>query len=278
MQPPPFLVHGGRVAVCVFSNAGYMHYVHNLMANLQRIAAPWRPMVLCADAEAAAACQAARYMHAIVPPPAAAAHAAVGADGAVSPAEQDFNAADFNKLVFRKLDALAMLLGFAEATRGQVTHVVYLDADIVLFADPLPALCALHGDAGAADVLAQCDEKRTPCCATDAGFGRCAELCTGLMSVRVNERSRALFDYAPRVTRPVAKYQSDQAYVNEAVGRGVATAASLPRHLFPNGAFLLNGGAAPRGALLLHYNWLVGGEKQKRMAADGRWFVASATP
>jgi hypothetical protein len=255
----------GAAVVACFSNAGYMPYVRNLFRNCAALALPWRPLVLCADAAAAAAAAAAGLPHVDVAPLLAA------------PADEAgflaFGDAAYRRFVFRKLDALRLLtqalLPPHAPPGGAERFVLYLDADVHLFADPVPFVAARFA-ARAADVLCQCDEGVLPLCARQRGAPLCGEMCTGVMALRVSAAVAAALDYGAHATRPLAAYaNNDQTYVNELAGRGALAADTLPRALFPNGRFL---GAVPPDALLLHYNWLVGDDKRRRMAAAGHWY------
>jgi hypothetical protein len=52
--------------------------------------------------------------------------------------------------------------------------------------------------------------------------------------------------------------------------------ATLPRDLYPNGAFASlfgEGSLRKRGTLLLHYNYIVGAAKQRKIKNNGDWLL-----
>ena len=99
-------------------------------------------------------------------------------------------------------------------------------------------------------------------------------LCAGFMAARSTAATRACFAVDEENT--LQPGWDDQRYLNTVLGR--MRHASLPLKLFPNGQYWGANreklGATRPGPYLIHFNWIVGGEKQTKMQADGKWYVA----
>jgi hypothetical protein len=68
----------------------------------------------------------------------------------------------------------------------------------------------------------------------------------------------------------------DQVFVNSMLKQENIVWATLPRDLYPNGQFTSRFRADPtkkHTAMLLHYNYLVGMDKQRKMKAAGDWLI-----
>ena len=48
---------------------------------------------------------------------------------------------------------------------------------------------------------------------------------------------------------------------------------TLDRDLFPNGIYLRNNEWRNTNSFLLHYNWLIGDEKEVKMKLNGHWYL-----
>ena len=99
-------------------------------------------------------------------------------------------------------------------------------------------------------------------------------LCAGFMAARSTAATRACFAVDEENT--LQPGWDDQRYLNKVLGR--MRHASLPLKLFPNGQYWGANRekltATRPGPYLIHFNWIVGGEKQTKMRADGKWYMA----
>jgi hypothetical protein len=225
--------------VFTITSYGYRLYTHNLWLQLRRVGRDL--LVLCVDTEGDA------YFNSVGIP--SRLFRPVGT-GANQRRPAIFGSPDFKRFNALKLAALAELSVEAEL-------LIFLDSDIGIFADPVPALSALD-----APLLFQCDEGHAGPCADP-----CPNACTGVIAIRNRHvDAQNLFRMEPRTWLHAI---TDQDYVNDRMHHLGITFRTLPRDKFPNGVCPLD----PATAVLYHFNFCIGNEKVARMRAAGLWFV-----
>ena len=94
------------------------------------------------------------------------------------------------------------------------------------------------------------------------------------MVARSTPETRAAFTVSEASLDP---NWDDQRHLNRLAAAKQLKVAALPLPLFPNGqywrAHKKELAAAEPGPFLVHYNWIVGKEKRRAMASDGKWLV-----
>lgn len=94
-----------------------------------------------------------------------------------------------------------------------------------------------------------------------------SNLCSGFMFIKSNKKTRNLFN--PDIaTKDAVEGWDDQLYVN-----GVKDKLKyklLPLELFPNGQYYYK--YLPK-SYIIHFNWVVGHEKQKKMKKYNKWYI-----
>ncbi len=163
---------------------------------------------------------------------------------------------------FRTLNALKLAILAEIAANTRVETCVYLDGDIVVYR---PFLNDIGERLQTHTLLFQCDEMGQECSATDA-IG-CPELCTGLIAFRHGIDAR-VFQLDDRALWEKGLGQ-DQPFVNERVKALQVPVHVLPRDLYPNGMRL----RMRDGALLIHYNHMIGTQKINAMKRNGDWKI-----
>jgi hypothetical protein len=96
-------------------------------------------------------------------------------------------------------------------------------------------------------------------------------LCSGFMFIRSNENTLEIFN-----PKNVELYKNnkgnsfdDQMYINEYKEK--LKYRILPLELFPNGRYYYkNVNTSP---YMIHFNWVIGHEKEKKMKCYGKWYV-----
>lgn len=166
---------------------------------------------------------------------------------------------EFKSITMRKL------LAMSEALRTNAV-VVWVDGDVVPLRDPCDVFSHIAEQMVAhnVDLAMQCDE---PTVAECSGPGRCW-MCSGVMVLRQTPDVVAMVREPPLASSLPMSWDSDQDYINWFVKLSGMRHAVLPRALFPNGAFL---GKIPEEAVLMHFNYLKGAEKEARMRDAGLW-------
>ena len=96
-------------------------------------------------------------------------------------------------------------------------------------------------------------------------------VCSGFMFIKSNEKTISLFN-----PENVEKYKNkvgwgDQVYVNEIKSK--LKFKKLPLELFPNGKYYYeySNNIQP---YLIHFNWIVGHEKKKKMIKYNKWYIS----
>jgi hypothetical protein len=233
------------ITFCTVTNAGYLSYVDNLIASCRKAEVTWNLVVLCMDDASAAHCKEKGYLF-------------YRCNLEANSEFQDWNATkEFNTVVFQKLDCLRE---FMEANPS-TTYCVYLDGDIVVFKDFLHRLDEYFQF----DIVFQCDQQGNAC----SNVFQCPYMCTGFMLLKNTHEVRDALHYQKHIP-DIHQYSTDQHYLNAFVRQKKMRVATLPKLLFPNGS---QRDCVSSVACLLHYNYLVGHEKQKEMKARGHWYV-----
>lgn len=256
--------------VVTFINAGYFDYLLNLWQNIKRTDIPWTLCTFCTDEEAHLKCEEANI-------PSVRFYAEPQRDPTSE--YSSWNDKNWNRIQFTKLDIIRSLINIPI-----VRSITYLDGDIHIYRDFVPYLKTLRAQFPDIRLFIQSDHN----VADVRQFGR--ELCGGFFHVvlpdSVAGRQTApicrLFEYTDE---DVAKntFNADQQHINAKVAEYGIPTKQLDRSLFPNGIFIKqqnSGGVGgegekgiPKGAHLIHYNYLVGAEKKRVMAQNGHWYL-----
>lgn len=235
--------------VFTLTNNGYKLLTLNLVRQIQALKVPWTLCVICADkgsylffTQEGIPC---RRIETPLPD--------------MGPSLSPFGTKNFQTLNRVKLSLLTECIQKDEIEVG-----IYLDGDIAVYRDFLPDISdrVRRSDT---KFFFQCDEKgREECSDT------CPNFCTGVIvwkkgadsSLFSIKNDKALWDSTPE----------DQVYVNTRFRLDGEPFQTLPRSQYPNGMFASLPGIK-QTAYLLHYNYLVGAMKQKKMKANGDWVL-----
>jgi len=255
-----FIDADGHIVV-TFMNAGYFDYVRNFCENLRRIPEiKWTLCVVCIDPEGYQLCcdhqiEAMPYFEKSVPTQ-----------------FSSHNDANWNRINFTKLDVLSWVLRHRDVVRS----LTYMDTDIHVYADFVPYLKSLPRH----DMWIQSDHNSLDPTQTSS-----LSMCAGFFHVQNNDIIRYLFQYDEK-TIDRYKVNADQEFLNVRLKQDPALRSIKVRQLdrlsFPNGVFVpyvpkvvanpvLLPGAPP--LFLIHYNYLVGDDKRKRMRENNHWFI-----
>ena len=167
----------------------------------------------------------------------------------------------FREICMRKLAAMS------DALHTNAV-VAWVDGDVVPVRDPCALLSQIaeRMDADNVDVAAQCDEPTTAAC---RGPGACW-MCSGIMVLRRTPNVVTMVREPPPVSSFPPSWDSDQDYVNWFAGLSRMRCTILPRELFPNGVFA---DRIPAGAVLMHFNYIKGEDKEHAMRRAGLWVL-----
>lgn len=167
----------------------------------------------------------------------------------------------FKEVSMRKLAAISDAL-------STNAIVAWVDGDVVPVRDPCAMLSVIaermHADD--VDVAAQCDEPDPDTC---RGPGACW-MCSGVMVLRRTANVVTMVREPPPTSSFPESWAGDQDYINWFCRLARLRCTILPRSLFPNGVFA---SAIPPEAVLMHFNYMKGEDKEKNMRQAGFWVV-----
>jgi hypothetical protein len=252
----PYVSLDGVLVFTLTSN-GYKYLTYNLSKHLTNIKAPWRLCIICADSESFLFFRSMGISCVRLQKP----MASTGTE--VSP---------FGTKHFQSLNLLKLELLHTFSSDPAIRQGVYMDGDIVVYSDFLPDIVSRLSSPSAPKIYLQCDEQTRVDCSGNPG---CQNGCTGFIAwshgidtriFKVNGETQSLWKARPE----------DQEFVNRMMRDLGIPVMTLPRNLYPNGAFasLYSDGSLRKfGTFLLHYNYLVGAAKQRKIKNNGDWVI-----
>lgn len=249
------------VVFTVTSN-GYKFMTWNLWLHCRRIGVPWTLTIVCLDKESH------RFFQTIANIPSVLLPSVDLQLRGDTTKVSSYGSGDFNRVTREKLTVYTWML------EKQYTHYLYLDSDIVLFKDPVPYLETILS---AENYLwFQCDE-HSEGDYTCKGTGLCTNICTGVIAFYKDETTKSKL--LSMVKHDDALWKSckdnnDQEYIQKKITLESIPFRTLDRSLFPNGLFLGKDHWKTLDAPhLLHFNFIVGGNKQRVIKSKGFWLV-----
>jgi hypothetical protein len=227
-----------KIAYITLTNAGYVDYTLNCIKSLNLLGHPRLLQVYCIDDTAIEKLCDYPMKHKLVMP-----------DEEVESEFQTFRSGNWNKVVFQKFRAIhdALLAN---------DFVYFTDGDIVYKSDRFINDLKNRMDDDI-DLLIQNDKQHDD---DDS------ELCSGVMYIRSNEKTREFFN--PEHI-DVDLIECDQIYVNNMKDK--LNYEKLPLRRYPNGKYFRE--KQPNAPYLIHYNYLIGKDKKTMMMQDGNWLI-----
>jgi hypothetical protein len=252
----PYLTDG--TLVFTLSSNGYKFLTLNLVMHLRALKIPWKLCVVCADAPSFIF-----FRNQGVP--------CLRTSSALpdfGPDVSPIGTRNFQTLNLKKLELLT-----AFSSDPNIRHGIYMDGDIVPYSNFLPDILQRLQAPGAPPIYLQCDEQTRVDCTGNPG---CPNGCTGFIAWSHGVDTRIFTVKGEEALKAWRTHPEDQAFVNtmmRSIGMPVMT---LPRNLYPNGSFASlfgDGSLKKRDAFLLHYNYMVGAAKQRRIKNNGDWLL-----
>mgnify|MGYP001265326788 CR=1 FL=1 len=227
-----------KTAYITLTNKGYVEYTKNCLKTLSMIGKPELLEVYCIDQEAYDLLMDYPCKTLLQLPE----------DQQIKEL-QEFRQGNWNKVVYQKFRCIHKALLDND-------FVYFTDGDIVYKSDKFITDLNNRMENKDIDLLIQNDKQ------SDDDDG---ELCSGLMFIRSNEKTRDFFD--PK-SIDINTIGCDQIYVNKM--KQAIHYEKLPLCEYPNG--LYHRTKNPNG-FLIHYNYLIGNDKKKMMIIDSNWFI-----
>ena len=240
------------IFVFTLTSNGYKYFTLNLVEHLKRVGVSWKLCIICADRDSQDFFSRQGIRTILAP-------TLISTGINISP----FGTTNFQKLNRLKLDILAQCVSIPEIKYG-----VYMDGDIAVYSDFIPdVISRLAND----KLIFQCDEQSRNDCS-----GTCINVCTGFIAWSHGSVSNTIFKVDANTLATWKKHPEDQIFINCRLREEGTPFKTFPRDLYPNGQFLsLHSGDSPlkRISKILHYNYTVGMDKQRRMRLNGDWLL-----
>ncbi len=175
---------------------------------------------------------------------------------------------DYKRIVFSKLDAINYTM---ELPQYKDVLIGYIDTDIILFKNPTDIILKEFEENSETLIVSQCDESTIQC----TNIKCCPNICSGVIVFKQSSITRSLLKYSEL---DIMENLSDQHYLCKKLkGMNYRT---VNKNILLNGAFpgvkeYGRGQRLPEEAVLLHYNYMVGSDKEIYMKKNGMWYVGT---
>jgi hypothetical protein len=247
MNPEPYLYN--ETLLWTMTTNGYKYLTLNLIRTIQQAKCPWRLLVVAADRESYTF-----FRNESLP--------VILFTNA--PRTQEIGISRWGSPQFQRYNQIKLLIAHEFAQNPKIKRCVYMDGDITLFNDFLPEI-TMRLTVAPEVILFQCDQReRGPCTSTG-----CTNVCTGFIAW-AHGHDQGVFDTSN--SQAWGEVRDDQVWVNKQLQAKKIPYVTLPRGLYPNGAYIDTVQELP-GALLLHYNHRVGNAKILEMKRLNKWII-----
>jgi hypothetical protein len=175
---------------------------------------------------------------------------------------------EYKRIVFSKLDAIKYTLDLPQYKNFSVG---YIDTDIILFKDPTPIMMKALSDNPDVIVVSQCDEDKLYC----SNMTKCPNICSGVIVFRQSFITKSLLNYSER---DIITNLTDQHFLAVQFKKLNISYMTINKNIFMNGFFpgvRMDGHVLkiPEGAVLLHYNYMIGSFKEYFMKKNRMWYI-----
>ena len=234
----------------------------NLWLHCKRIGVPWQLLIVCLDKESH------RFFQTIANIPSVLLSSVDLQLRGDTTKVSSYGSGDFNRITREKLSVYTWML------EKEYTYYLYIDSDIVLFRNPVPYLQTILSPENY--LWFQCDEHGEGEY-TCKGSGVCTNICTGVIAFYKDESTKSKLMSMVKHNDTLwktCKDNNDQEYIQKTIALESIPFRTLDRQLFPNGLFLGKDHWRTLDAPhLLHFNFIVGGNKERVIKSKGFWLV-----
>jgi hypothetical protein len=175
---------------------------------------------------------------------------------------------EYKEVVFCKLNAIKYTL-MNTHSKG-VKAVGYIDTDIIVLSNPTDVIMKYMIEFPDISIFTQCDEV-LKC----SNINNCKNICSGVIVFKNNPAYYNIFDYNDK---DIYKFMGDQDFLLGKIRASGIKTITIDKNIFINGTYP---GIRPgsgnfilqKEASLIHFNYLIGNEKEKQMRRLGMWFL-----
>jgi hypothetical protein len=247
MNVNPYIRNG--TLVWTMTTNGYKFITLNLIRSLEQIKVPWRLLVVACDKDS--------YTF----------FRNEGLPVVQYPNAQRTNETSISRWgspSFQRYNFMKLFIANEFAKNEAIQQCIYIDGDIVVFRDFVPDIVE-RLEAQPEQVLFQCDEKAPGQC-NDTG---CLACCTGFIAWK-HGADKGVFSVGDR--NRWNEHADDQFWVNRFLREEKLSYRTLPRELYPNGAYI-DTFPSLKEPFLLHFNHRVGNAKIVEIKKLKLWFI-----
>ena len=244
--------------IWTMTSDGYTDITHNLYKSLEKANIPWKLLNICVDDESY------NYFKDNNLP-------CIKYNSNISTKKGEISDIGSNEFMEFNRIKLDLLDYFSKKSLDKIKYVVYMDGDIVVFKDFIPYLQNLYNKDPSIYFYFQCDSAMKEL-STSCGHN----LCTGFICYKKENLFKSPFKvYDEEKWKNI---KQDQPWVNEHIKEYNIPALSLDQGLFPNGTYIEGNVSGIKNVLnedrfILHYNWLIGVTKIKKMKENNNWYM-----
>jgi hypothetical protein len=179
-----------------------------------------------------------------------------------------WNTPDYKRIVFAKLDAIKYTM-----EKYKNSTVAYIDTDIFVFKDPTPIMMKAFQENPSAIIISQCDEPGLKC----SNPMKCPNLCSGVIAFRQSSVTNSLLQYTEK---DITVHLTDQHFLTAILQKTNIPYYTIDKNILLNGAYprlkeINCKPIIPQEAVLLHYNYMIGMEKERCMQKNGMWLIGA---
>ena len=175
---------------------------------------------------------------------------------------------EYKQIVFAKLDAILYTL--QNTYDIGIQNIGYIDTDIYLFSDPSTIMLKELEENKDINIFSQCDEYENKC----SNNKKCKNICSGVIVFRNKKELYNLFEYTEQ---DIMKYLSDQHYLAALLNTNNIPSYTIDKSIMPNGAYYKNLRKEKiqfeLSNCLIHFNYMVGNDKENAMKLQGLWII-----
>ena len=174
----------------------------------------------------------------------------------------------YKQLVFCKLDAIKYTL--MNTNSKGIKAIGYIDTDIIVLSNPTDVIMRYMTVFPNMSIFSQCDEVMK--C---RDISNCGNICSGAIVFKNNPDYYHIFDYNKI---DIQRFMGDQDFLLSKIRTYCIKTITIDKNIFINGTYPgIKPGSGEldlkQQASLIHFNWLVGDEKEKQMRRLGMWYL-----
>jgi len=240
-------------------NSGYIHFTKNFLKSMEINNCPFKLIIFCLDKKIIK--ELSEYKNAIC-------FDASFIKDSMVPNLTEWATIDYKKICFSKLDAMKYTHSLCQ--QNGIWAFGYIDTDIVVFKDPTNIILDRMINNQTVAVFGQCDETaKHPEC---SNIYDCPDMCTGTIVFRTGCIDGSIFEYSDEDFK---KYSGDQHFMVVLFNKKQFNRLAISKNIFLNGEYpgIKDGFVLPESASLVHYNWMIGHQKEMYMRKNGMWYL-----